>query len=125
MLYSSIIDNSYRILNKPTSEAMPPNWDETQNVAWEMSNNIRGNTGARFSTGTYSNMVVPTAGTSMDYAAGADSVPLSYTIFTPPFGRFGWDVEEFRINAIADQIFFAIENLGRYVLEMPREDEVK
>jgi hypothetical protein len=98
---------------------MPPNPFEQQEVAWQMSNNVRGMTGARFSTGTYSNVVIPTAGTSMDYAAAVDSVPLSYTIFTPPFGRFGWDVEEFRINAVVDQIFFAIENLGRYVLEMP------
>lgn len=97
---------------------MPPNPFEQQEVAWQIRNNVRRMTGARFNTGTYSNMVVPTAGTSMDYAAGADQVPLSYTIFTLPFGRFGWDVEEFRINAIIDQVFFAIESLGRYVLTM-------
>jgi hypothetical protein len=100
---------------------MPPNWDETQNVAWQMSSNIRTMTGARFSTGTYSTIARPASGTSIDYAAAVDNIPLAYTIFTPPFGRFGWDVEEWRINAVVDQIFFAMENLARYVLTMPLE----
>lgn len=102
---------------------MPPNWDETQNVAWSMSRNIRDSTGARFSTGTYSNIVGATAGTSMDYAAGVDQIPLAYTIFTPPSGRFGWDVEVWRINPVANQIFFALEDLARYVLTMPFNKE--
>lgn len=102
---------------------MPPNPEESQNLSWQMSRNVRERTGARFSTGSYSNLATSTAGTSMDYAAAVDGVPLSYTIFTPPFGRFGWDVEEFRINAIVDQIFFAVENLGRYVLARPQENK--
>lgn len=102
---------------------MPPNWDETQNVAWAMSSNIRDRTGARFSTGTYSNIVRGTAGTSMDYAAGVDQIPLSFTIFTPPSGRNGWDVEAWRINPVVDQIFFAMENLANYVLTMPLKIE--
>lgn len=98
---------------------MPPNWDETQNVAWEMSRNVRDRTGARFSTGTYSLSLRPTTATSMDYAAAVDNIPLSFTIFTPPSGRFGWDVEVWRIDPVVDQIFFAFENLARYVLTMP------
>ena len=104
------------------SEGIPDNWEETQNVAWDMGTSVRDQTGARFLTGTYSNMASsPAGGTSMDYAVGVDQIPLSYTIFAPPSGRFGWDVEVWRINPVVDQMFFAIERLARHALTMPFE----
>ncbi|KAL7048130.1 hypothetical protein ACKWTF_003231 [Chironomus riparius] len=105
-----------------SNEGIPNNWEEQQNVAWDMSDDIRFRSGARYLTGTFSNIVVPTGGTSMDYAAGVDDVPLSYTILTPPFGQFGWDAEPWRINAVVDQVFMAIETLARYAIDMPLEN---
>lgn len=84
-----------------------------------MSAYVRRETGARYLTGTFSNLQQPSDGTSMDYAVGVDNIPLAYTIFTPPSGEFGWDVPAWRINPIVDQVFNAVENLARYAIEMP------
>ena len=105
------------------SEALPPFYGDARYVGELMSINARQRTGARYRLGGYANLNQPTAGTSMDYAVAVDNVPLSFTIFTPPANsRFGWDVHVSSINPIADQVFFTIESLGRYVLEMPVED---
>lgn len=87
-----------------------------------MGDNVRSQTGARFLTGSYSNLIQPTDGTSMDYAVGVDNIPLAYTLFTPPSGEFGWDVPAWRIQPVADQMFFAIERFARYAIEMPLEN---
>jgi hypothetical protein len=103
----------------------PTNWEEQREVAALMSDSVRLRTGARFNTGVFSNVVNAAAATSMDYAVGVDWIPLAYTIFTPPGGEFGWDVEEWRINPIVDQVFFSIERLARFTLELPPPIEDK
>jgi hypothetical protein len=80
---------------------------------------------ARFRTGNYNLLTGGAAGTSMDYSVGVDDVPLAYTIFAPPFGQNGWDVEPWRINPIVDQVFFALEDLARHALFSPSNKKHK
>lgn len=77
------------------------------------------NTGVRFSAGSESNVNMFKSGTSADYAAGRDRVPLVYTIYAPRGGPNGWDVPESSIETISRQIFFAIEAFGEYAADMP------
>lgn len=80
-------------------------------------------TGVRFISGSESNVNVFKSGTSADYAAGVDNIPLAYTIYAPRGGPNGWDVPETDINRIVDEVFFAVEALGEYVADVPMEQE--
>lgn len=104
---------------KNFSEAIPENWERSRAIAIDMSGSINRMTGARYRTGSASNIAGPTAGTSSDYAAAVAEVPLVYTLFTTPSGRFGWDVETWRIHPIVDQIFAAIDDLARHLIFSP------
>ena len=102
------------------SEAIPDNWERKQGVSNDMSNRINRMTGARYRTGGIANFLAgPAAGTSVDYAAREFNAPLAYNIYAPPSGRFGWDVEEWRINAIVDQIFAAVDDMARHIIFSP------
>lgn len=87
-----------------------------------MSARVMRVTGARYRTGIPFNLVGPTSGTSADYAAREFDSPLSYVIYAPPFGRSGWDVEEWRINPIVDQIFAAVDDMARHIIFSPTEN---
>lgn len=84
-----------------------------------MSNRVRRETGARYRIGSASNLDTPSSGTSTDYALGFFEIPFVYTIFTNPSGRFGWDVEEWRINPTVDQVFAAVDDFARHLLFSP------
>ncbi|KAG5677260.1 hypothetical protein PVAND_007031 [Polypedilum vanderplanki] len=103
-------------------EGIPNNWEEQGLVAAQMSTAVRRETGARYLTASFSNIQEPADGTSMDYAVGVDNIPLAYTIFTPAAGEFGWDVPAWRINPIVDQVWYAVESLARYAVDMPLEN---
>lgn len=90
-----------------------------QLFAEDMSMGVNRMTGARYLTGSSSNLNGPAGGTNADYASVVPEIPFVYTIFTNPSGRFGWDVEEWRINPTADQVFAAIEELARHFIIMP------
>lgn len=79
-------------------------------------------TGARYPTGSSFNIAGGTSGTSADYAAQVFDAPLSYVIHAPPFGEFGWDVEEWRINPIVDQIFAAVDDMARHIVFAPSKN---
>lgn len=104
------------------SEAIPDNWERKQGVAVDMGARINRVTGARYRTGGISNLAGPAAGTSVDYAAREFNAPLAYNIYAPPSGSFGWDVEEWRINAMVDQIFAAVDDMARHIIFSPTEN---
>lgn len=87
-----------------------------------MSASIHRMTGARYRTGSAANIAGPTSGTSTDYATSVTEIPLAFTVFTTPSGRFGWDVEEWRINPIVDQVFAAVEDMARHLIFSPSRD---
>jgi hypothetical protein len=87
-----------------------------------MSARINRITGARYRTGGIANLIGSTSGTSVDYAAWEFNAPLSYVIYAPPSGHFGWDVEEWRINPIVDQIFAAVDDMARHIIFAPTEN---
>lgn len=76
-------------------------------------------TGVRFISGSESTANIFQAGTSADYAAGRDNIPLAYTIHAPRGGANGWDVPESDINRIVDEVFFAVEAVGEYIADVP------
>lgn len=84
-----------------------------------MSSRINRLTGARYRTGGISNIAGASSGMSIDYAAREFAAPLTYNIYAPPFGQFGWDVEEWRINPIVDQIFAAVDDMARHIIFSP------
>lgn len=77
-------------------------------------------TGARYRTPPNSGAEF-ISGTSGDYAAGQDNIPLVYTIFAPSTGQNGWDVPENQINRIVNEIFVGVERLANYVVDMPMQ----
>jgi hypothetical protein len=84
-----------------------------------MSARINRMTGARYRTGSGANIAGPSSGTSTDFATAISEIPLAYTVFTMPSGRFGWDTEEWRINPIVDQVFAGIDDLARHLIFSP------
>ncbi|KAG5677261.1 hypothetical protein PVAND_007032 [Polypedilum vanderplanki] len=105
-----------------SSEAIPDNWERKRNIANDMSASINRLTGARYRTGSAANLAGQASGTSTDYATTVTETPLAFTVFAPAGGRFGYDVEEWRINPIVDQIFAAIEDLARHLIFSPTND---
>lgn len=76
-------------------------------------------TGNRWQTGSEFNLNFAASGTSADYAAGVDNVPVVVTMFLPRGNAVnGWDVPSFRINAIVDEVFYGIEAMADYVVRM-------
>ncbi|KAL7048129.1 hypothetical protein ACKWTF_003230 [Chironomus riparius] len=102
-----------------SNEAIPNEWDRMQPVAHDMSGNVNRMTGARYRTGSASNLANPTSGTSPDYAKSFVDIPYVYTIFTNPSGSSGWDAPEWRINPTVDQVFAAIDDLSRHLIFSP------
>jgi metal-dependent amidase/aminoacylase/carboxypeptidase family protein len=117
-LIKSIIDNKIEIIY---SEAAPPNWEIKQLVANDMSNVIMRNTGARYRTGSKFNLAGAASGTSTDFATVSSEMPYAYTIYAMPSGEFGWDVEEWRINPIIDQVFSAVDDMARHLIFSPTD----
>lgn len=76
-------------------------------------------TGARYRTGGIANLAGASAGASVDFAAREFESPLAFNVYAPPFGGEGWDVEEWRINPIVDQIFSAIDDMARHIIFAP------
>lgn len=84
-----------------------------------MADAIRQQRGARYLVGSEGNMVMFKSGTSADYAAGRDNIPLAFTVFAPRHGVQGWEVPASSINEIVDDIFAGIAALGTYVARNP------
>lgn len=101
------------------SELFMPNFRERVSVAGIMTNAIQQQTGAIFRSGSEGNLGGFTSGTSADYAAGVDSIPLVYTIYAPIGGENGWDVPENQISRLVNEIFPGVVALADYVSEMP------
>jgi len=101
------------------NELFMPNYQERIGVGNIMTDAIWRNTGARYRTASEVNVNGFVSGTSGDYAAGQDNIPLVYTIFTPSGGNNGWDPLPSQINPVVDQIFFGVRALGEYVNGMP------
>lgn len=87
-------------------------------VAQIMTDAIWQTTGARYRSTSEANVMGLAAGTSADYAAGRDNIPLTYTIFAPNGGENGWDVPADQINRIVDEIFAGVHALAEYVQHM-------
>lgn len=96
-----------------------PNFAERFAVGNIITNAIWQESGARFRSSSEANVNGPVSGTSGDYAAGQDQIPLVYTIFAPSGGPNGWDVPENQINRIVDEIFFGVAAVADYVTGMP------
>lgn len=95
-----------------------PNFREQIAVSHIMTNAIWQETGGRYRSGSDANINVPISGTSADYAAGQDRIPLAFSIYAPTAGSSeGWNVAENQIQRIVDEIFAGIVALGTYVHE--------
>lgn len=88
-------------------------------VANIMTDAIWRQTGARYRSTSESNAAGLVSGTSGDYAAGQDGIPLAYTIFAPRSGINGWDVPENQIERIVNEIFAGVAALADYITLLP------
>lgn len=101
-----------------------PNFRERIAVGNIATEAIWQQTGARYTTASEAvNGFV--AGTSADYAAGVDNIPLAYTFFAPTAGPNGWDVPESQINRIVDEIFYGIAAIAGYVTTLPLPNPIQ
>lgn len=101
------------------NELFRSNFRDEVGVANIMVDSVWRNTGARYSVASESQAAGLMSGTSGDYASGRDNIPFSYTIYARSGGNNGWDVEESDINAVVDEIFYAIGALGHVVVDIP------
>jgi hypothetical protein len=100
-----------------------PNFAERMGVGNIITNAIWQETGGRYRIASEANVNGFVSGTSGDYAAGQDNIPLVYTIFAPSGGRNGWDVPENQIGRIVNEIFYGVAALGEYVTGMPLPEQ--
>lgn len=100
-----------------------PNFSERMAVGNIITDGIWQQSGARYRTASEANVNGFISGTSGDYAAGQDEIPLVYTIFAPNGGRNGWDVPENQISRIVNEIFAGVSVLADYVTGMPMPEQ--
>lgn len=96
-----------------------PNFRERINVANIATNAIWQQTGARYRSSSEAAVNGFVSGTSGDYAAGRDNIPLVYSMFARAAGPNGWDVPETEIRSIIDELFAGIVAVAEYVHTMP------
>lgn len=89
------------------------------NVANIATNAIWQETGARYRSSSEAAVNGFISGTSGDYAAGRDNIPLVYSMFARAAGNNGWDVPETEIVSVIGELFAGIVAIAEYVHTMP------
>lgn len=96
-----------------------PNFRERLNVANIATNGIWQATGARYRSSSEAAVNGFVSGTSGDYAAGRDNIPLVYSMYARAAGNNGWDVPEASIQGIVEEYFAGIRSIAEYVHTVP------
>lgn len=107
------------------SEIFMPNFQDQISVSNIMTDAIWRHTGGRYTSASESNAAGLVSGTSGDYAAGQDRIPLVFSVYTPRGGQHGWDVPADQINRIVEEVFAGVEALALYVGDLPLPDPLQ
>lgn len=98
------------------SEAFTSNFMEMRDIAHVMADYIYRHSGSRYIASSESNIAGVISGTSADYAAAVDRIPLVYSIYLPRANTIPiWDIPAENIPSVVNEIFQAILGLGEYI----------